>query len=133
MSVPNRLPGVPIYMPNRSINNWLNPAAFFGTRFGHLGQCRKKLCLRSLAVARRLRRREDLHITERNQLIFRTEAFDLFNRAQYGQPGSGLKVGSAGQIVPTSGFGRITSTVNPTGLVGTGTPRELELALRLTY
>jgi len=42
-------------------------------------------------------------------------------------------VGSNGAILPTATFGKITQTVNPTGLVGTGTPRELEFALRITY
>jgi hypothetical protein len=76
------------------------------------------------------------HINERNSVIFRTEAFNIFNRAQYGQPSATLSVGnSAGQrtlIVPSS-FGAITSTVNSAGLVGTGTPRVLEFSLRVTY
>jgi hypothetical protein len=130
---PNRVPGVPIYMPNRSINNWLNPAAFSVPALGTWGNAAKNLAFGPSLWQDDSTVEKTFHITERNQLIFRAEAFNLFNRAQYGQPGSGLNVGSAGQIAPTSGFGKITSTVNPTGLVGTGTPRELEFALRFTY
>jgi hypothetical protein len=130
---PNRVPGVPIYMPNRSINSWLNPAAFSVPAPGTWGNAAKNIAYGPSLWQDDFTVEKTFGITERNHLIFRAEAFNLFNRAQYGQPGSGLNVGSAGQIVPTSGFGKITSTVNPTGLVGTGTPRELEFALRFTY
>jgi hypothetical protein len=57
------------------------------------------------------------------QLEFRSEVFNLFNRAQYGLPLADFS---------TSTFGRIINTVN-TGPVGTGTPREIQLALRLHF
>lgn len=130
---PNRLPGVSIYMPNRSKNSWLNPASFSVPASGTWGNAGKNIAFGPSLWQDDSTIEKAFQITERNHLIFRAEAFNLFNRAQYGQPGGGLNVGSAGQIVPTGNFGKITSTVNPTGLVGTGTPRELELALRFTY
>jgi hypothetical protein len=80
---------------------------------------------------------KSFRLTERNTAIFRAEAFNIFNRAQYGQPSSSLSVttsksGLRTLTVPAS-FGTITSTVNSAGLVGSGTPRVLEFSLRFTY
>lgn len=138
---PDRVPGVSLYN-GKGIKTWLNPAAFQvplpGT-FGNLG--------RNAAVGPNLWQDDSavekhFHITERNQIIFRAEAFNLFNRAQYGQPNSSLSTGTiaAGSPAGTrpalsvpSTFGRITSPINTAGLVGTGTQRVLEFALRITY
>lgn len=146
---PNYVPGQPIYA-GKGIRSWLNPNAFSvpanGT-FGNLG--------RNAAVGPTLWQddaaiEKSFHVTERNQVIFRTEAFNLFNRAQYGQPNSSLATTTcpasgltpyngapcttgALVIAPPATFGQITSTINSTGLVGTGTPRVLEFALRITY
>ena len=70
-------------------------------------------------------------LNERVQLEFRAEFFNIFNHPQYGLP----------QATPSaSGFGSITtaintSTVNSSTLtpVGTGTPREIQFALRLAF
>jgi hypothetical protein len=62
-------------------------------------------------------------VTKRVQLQFRSEFFNIFNRAQYGPPLADLS---------SSTFGQIISTVN-TGPVGTGTPREIQFALRLEF
>lgn len=130
---PNRVPGVPIYLSGRGINKWLNPAAFSVPANGTWGNAAKNIATGPPLWQDDSTIEKTFRVTERNNVIFRAEAFNVFNRAQYGQPGSGLNVGSAGQIVPTSSFGVITATVNPSGLVGTGTPREFEFSLRLTY
>jgi hypothetical protein len=130
---PDRVPGVPIYLHGRGVNAWLNPAAFAVPAAGTWGNAAKNIATGPPLWQDDATVEKTFHITERNSVIFRAEAFNLFNRAQYGQPGTTLNVGSTGQIAPTVGFGKITSTVNPTGLVGTGTPRELEFALRVTY
>lgn len=136
---PNRVAGQPIYA-GRGINTWLNPRAFSlpaAGAFGNLG--------RNIATGPTLWQDDSalekaFHLTERNNLIVRAEAFNLFNRAQYGQPGSTLAttttttggVSATALSVPAT-FGRITAPLNTQGLVGTGTPRVLEFALRLTY
>jgi hypothetical protein len=130
---PDRVPGVPIYLRGRGINAWLNPAAFAVPATGTWGNAAKNIATGPPLWQDDSTVEKIFHITERNHLVFRAEAFNLFNRAQYGQPGTALNVGANGQIAPTSSFGKTTSTVNPTGLVGTGTPRELEFALRFTY
>jgi hypothetical protein len=62
-------------------------------------------------------------VSERVQLQFRSEFFNIFNRAQYGLP---LADYSA------STFGQIIAAVN-TGPVGTGTPRQIQFALRANF
>ena len=66
-------------------------------------------------------------MTERVQLQFRSEFFNIFNHPQYGLPQATFGV---------PGFGSITQTVNtatPVSPVGSGTPREMQFALRLEF
>jgi hypothetical protein len=121
---PNRTLGVPIYTTNRSIRSWLNPAAFGIPGVGTWGNAGRNIAVgpnfwQDDAAAEKL-----FPITEHYKLIFRAEAFNLFNRAQYGQPSGSFN---------TASFGAITSVINATGLVGTGTPRQMEFALRLNF
>jgi hypothetical protein len=153
---PNRVPGVPLYNTNKGIHSWLNPNAF-SVPFSCPTTPGTAICIPPPGVSPwgNLQKnaaygqdfwqddstiQKTFRLTERNDLVFRAEAFNLFNRAQYGNPGAGLNEAAnplgSGQprvIAAPASFGVITSTVNPAGLVGTGTPRELEFALRLTY
>jgi Carboxypeptidase regulatory-like domain/TonB dependent receptor len=133
---PNRVPGVPLYLASRSISHWINPAAFSLPAVGAWGNAGRNLITGPPLWQDDSAVEKNFRITERNNLIFRAEAFNIFNRAQYGQPSSSLSVTTKSGVrtltVPAS-FGTITSTVNSVGLVGTGTPRVLEFSLRITY
>jgi len=121
---PNLVPGVPIYPANQTIYNWLNPAAFAvpaKNTWGNLGRY----------IARgpgywemdtSLEKRTP--ISERLAVKFRVEAFNLLNHPIFANPSS--------SISSASSFGRITHVLN-TGAVGTGTPRRLQLMLRLEF
>jgi carboxypeptidase family protein len=61
-------------------------------------------------------------ITERLRTEFRAEIFDLFNHANFGQPGN---------VVGTLNFGRITNTRFPTS--DSGSSRQLQFALKLIF
>jgi hypothetical protein len=61
-------------------------------------------------------------ITEGLRTEFRAEIFDLFNHANFGQPGS---------VVGTSSFGVITGTRFSTG--DSGSSRQLQFALKLVF
>jgi Carboxypeptidase regulatory-like domain/TonB dependent receptor len=133
---PNRVPGVPLYLASRSISHWINPAAFSLPAVGAWGNAGRNLITGPPLWQDDSAVEKSFRITERNNAIFRAEAFNIFNRAQYGQPSSSLSVTTRSGVrtltVPAS-FGTITSTVNSAGLVGTGTPRVLEFSLRVTY
>ena len=59
---------------------------------------------------------KSFRITETHSLLFRAEAFNLFNTPQFGTPGGTLGTGT---------FGRVTSTA--------GDNRQLQLALKYTF
>lgn len=63
-------------------------------------------------------------LTELATLTFRSEFFNVFNRAQYGLP--------LADISSLSNFGQIIGTVN-LGPVGTGTPRQIQFLLRVDF
>lgn len=135
---PNRVAGVPLYLANRSITQWINPAAFSLPAVGTWGNAGHNIALGPALWQNDSAIQKTFRMTERNSVIFRTEAFNLFNRAQYANPSSTMSVttnassGTRTLNVPSS-FGHMTSTVNSAGLVGTGTPRVLEFSLRITY
>lgn len=134
---PNRVPGVPIYL-NHAVSHWLNPAAFSLPAVGAWGNAGRNLAVGPTLWQDDAAVEKTFHITENNSVIFRAESFNIFNRAQYGQPSSTLSVTTnsatkARSLTAPASFGKITSTVNSAGLVGTGTPRVLEFSLRITY
>ncbi len=140
---PDRVPGVSLYN-GKGILTWLNPAAFRLPVAGTWGNLERNAAVGPTLWQDDAAAEKSFALTERNSLIFRAEAFNVFNRAQYGQPNATLSTrkctpGSAGctpdglTLSAPATFGQITSTINSTGLVGTGTPRVLEFALRLTY
>jgi hypothetical protein len=64
-------------------------------------------------------------ISERTDLQFRAEAFNLFNRANFGPPNLTVFAGSADNEAPLSTFGRIRGTVTSS--------RQIQLGLRLSF
>lgn len=135
---PDRVAGVPLYLANRSITQWINPAAFSLPAVGTWGNAGRNIAVGPALWQNDSAIQKTFRLTERNSVVFRTEAFNLFNRAQYANPSSTMSVTTSASsetrmlTVPSS-FGRITSMVNSAGLVGTGTPRVLEFSLRITY
>jgi carboxypeptidase family protein len=63
-------------------------------------------------------------ITERQMIEFRWEVFDIFNHANFGQPGRVAQVGS-------TAFGVITNTRFPTG--DSGSSRQMQFALKYKF
>jgi hypothetical protein len=81
---------------------------------------------------------------ERGRIQFRGEFYNVFNHPQLGQPGATCQGnGSTSGITPCESattFSRISNTinlntaiVNPITPVGSGTPREIQLALRFDF
>jgi hypothetical protein len=61
-------------------------------------------------------------LSDKIRMQFRVEVFDLFNHANFGQPGN---------VVGTPGFGRITNTRFPTG--ESGSSRQMQLGVKLIF
>lgn len=103
-----------------SVDRWFDPNAFTPvSRFGNLG--------RNVIIGPAFHNVDfsvvkNTRLSEKVGLQFRAEAFDLFNRANFGQPG---------RIVGTQAFGRITDTRFPTG--DSGSSRQLQFALKLMF
>jgi len=111
------------YVSSRGPGQWLNPAAFAlpaSGAYGNSGRNRFRgpgLWQADMGLSKAFR------LTERVNLNFRTEAFNLFNRAQYGNPVNARN---------NSTFGRILTTAND-GATGAGTSRQLQFMLRLNF
>ena len=110
---PNRVPGVPLYLPHRTTSEWFNPAAFSAPANGTWGNAGRNLGRApghwqvDPAISKRF------PLGESRAINFRAEAFNVFNLAQYGTPANTWNTASLGQI-PSS------FNTTPTG---TGTPR----------
>jgi hypothetical protein len=126
---PNLVPGVSIYAPNQSINNWFNPAAFAIPAAGTWGDLGRYAARGPgfYEIDTALQKR--FALTERMAVNFRAEAFNLFNHPVYANPSGSI---GSNPTAPSAGFGRITSILN-TGAVGTGSPRRIQFALRLDF
>ena len=121
---PNIVPGVSIYPAGGpTFSQWLNPAAFAIPARGTWGNAGRSIATGPGLVQVDFALEKTTRLTERTALLFRIEAFNLFNRTQAGNPGQTL-------TSPAS-FGLITSGLNRT--IGTGTARQLQLALRLQF
>jgi hypothetical protein len=142
---PSLVPGVSLVPPGgKSVAQWINPAAFtlppttaanpdiitaFGTAprdlFRGPGTWQVDLGLG-----------KHIPLTERASLEFRSEFFNIFNHPQLGPPQVTCNITVANPTGCTPGFGSIISTVNtttPISPVGSGTPREIQFALRVAF
>ena len=133
---PNLVPGVSLTPPGGrtlrgTTENWINPNAFAAvTDPDSYGDTPRNLMdgpslwQNDLGISKRI------PITERAQLQFRCESFNLFNRAQYSLPLEEIWL-PATASAPASLEPQVsTASTTP---IGTGTPREIQFALRLEF
>jgi hypothetical protein len=120
---PNLVPGVSIYAANRNFGDWLNLAAFstpasrtWGNLGRHIGRG-PGLAQVDFTLQKRM------PIVESKEIVFRVEAYNIFNRIAAGNPGTNFSA-------PGS-FGVVLSGLNRT--IGTGTSRQLQLAMRFNF
>lgn len=121
---PDIVPGIPLTPPGgRTFALWLNPAAFAVPKPGTWGNAGRSIATGPGLFQIDLALQKENKLTESASLVFRIESFNLTNRVQAGNPG--LNISS-----PAS-FGLIQSGLNRT--IGTGTARQLQLAMRLLF
>jgi len=115
--------GGDVYASNKGPGLWLNPNAFAlpaNNTYGNSGRNRFRapgLWQADAGISKKFR------ITEAVNIDFRTEMFNLFNRAQYGTPVNARN---------NSTFGSILTTAND-GATGTGTSRQVQFMLRMNF
>ena len=121
---PNYVPGVSLTPPGGSTpGDWVNAAAFStpapGT-FGDLGRNAfraPRLMLLDFGLSK------DVPLSERMNVRFRADAFNVFNRAQYSAPNADLS---------QTNFGVITTTISSYA-TGRGTPREFQISAKISF
>jgi hypothetical protein len=149
---PDLLPGVSPYLNND--RNFLNPAAFAIPAAGSFGNLPRNALKGPNFRQFDLIFNKRFKFSEARNLEFRTEIFNVFNRANFANPASTINVGlpsltfntTANAFVLGSGlqpgqaftqsaagatFGLLRQTVERT--VGLGTNRQIQFALRLNF
>ena len=123
---PNVILGVPLIPPGGATpSEWINPAAFAVPAAGTFGDAPRDVARAPSLWQADVGASKRIVLNERYQLQFRAEAFNIFNRAQFGAPNADISAGPGE-------FGVITQPVNTTP-IGTGTPRQIQFALRLEF
>ena len=103
-----------------SVDRWFDTSVFAAVpRFGNLG---RDVIIGPAFNNTDLSIMKDTKIHERMRAQLRAEFFDLFNHANFGQPGS---------VVGTPAFGRITNTRFPTG--ESGSSRQVQFGIKLMF
>jgi hypothetical protein len=150
---PDAVAGVSPFVEGGDKKVYLNPAAFLIPQPGTFGNLGRNAYVGPSLAQFDLTLHKRLPITERVNLEFRAEIYNLFNRANFSNPpatlGAGLPAGytaAAGSEPALSGiqpgqpytasaaggaFGRFSSTVANT--VGLGAQRQIQLSLRLSF
>ena len=131
---PDLVPGVSLTPPGgKKVAEWINPAAF-ATPAGEFGTAPRDLVRGPGTWQVDLGIAKHIPLTERASLEFRSEFFNIFNHSQLGPPQSTFNPANI------TGFGSIITTVNlntsiisPITPVGSGTPREIQFALRIAF
>jgi hypothetical protein len=129
---PDLVPGIPLTPPGgRSAAEWINPAAF-ALPAGEFGDAPRNLLRGPGTWQIDIGTAKTIALKESGQLEFRAEFYNIFNHPQLGQPESTFNPSN------TTGFGSIINTVNtsivsPITPVGSGTPREMQFAVRLEF
>ncbi len=111
---------------------WINPAAFAVPRDFTFGNAGRGLVRAPTIWEMDLGLTKKIALTERFNLEFRTEAFNVFNHNQLGDPNVDLLGSNFGLITTTVNFNANNDNLAPPN-TGTGVPRQIEFSLRLTF
>jgi hypothetical protein len=122
---PNLVPGISLIPPGgQTALDWINAAAFTTPAAGTFGNAGRNLVRAPGLWQIDSALSKTFAIREQWSLQLRAEGFNVLNRAQYGSPQANLSS-------PLT-FGVITTPVNQ-GATGSGTPRQFQLAARLSF
>jgi hypothetical protein len=124
---PDVVPGQSLYPANQTPTLWLNPFAFAVPANGVWGNAGRNIVNGPGIWQADVSLEKRFPVRERVALSVRADVFNVFNRAQIGNP-------NVKWTDPTQGttFGAIT-TPYTTSAIGTGTPRQMQFMLRLSF
>ena len=134
---PDVVPGVPLvlYGSQHPGGKAFNTAAFTAPPTGHQGDLGRNVLRGFEAWQADVAFQRQLHVTEKLELRFRGEFFNLFNHPNFGTPDNNLTDALFGQSTQTLasslGSGGANGGFNP--LYQTGGPRSIQLALKLQF
>jgi hypothetical protein len=138
---PDRVPGVSLTPPGSRSSlpgrQWINPAAFATPANNTWGNAPRNPVDGPNLWQADLGTGKKFQMGERVSAEFRGEIFNILNRSQYANPTSDF-TGIATATTPAAlqaaqaSFANTTSTIN-TSATGSGTPRRIQFALRITY
>ena len=133
---PDLVPGVSLTPPGgRRVAEWINPAAF-ALPAGEFGTAPRDMIRGPSTWQIDLGASKTISLPERGRLEFRSEFYNIFNHPQLGQPQAACNISTSIPVGCPSGFGSVINslnTVSPVTPVGSGTPREIQFALRLEF
>ncbi len=121
---PNLVPGVPLYLDYGTTGLWLNPAAFAVPAAGTWGNLGRDVLRAPGLFQIDTALSKNQRITERTNIEFGAQFFNVLNHPQLGAPNA--------NISSTSNFGRILTPIN-TSPVGSGTPRQIQVFARFAF
>lgn len=139
---PDLIPGVDPFLTTSNGLRYLNPAAFAMPAPGTYGNLARNALKGPAFHQFDLTLQKRFTVTERVNLVFRTEIYNLFNKANFANPPatlpnlltSGTNSFQPGQPFSEANVGQfavINGTVGRT--VGLGTNRQIQFALRLNF
>ena len=123
---PNRIPGVPLYVSNKGIDGWFNPAAFSKPADGTWGDVRRNFLYGPGMNVFNMSMAKSFALPwEGVRIEFRADAANVFNHKSLGIPG-GRNLGSA------AGVGEAYTSANSISTVTTGA-RNMQLMFRVSF
>ena len=121
---PNCVPGVSVYAHPKTVNDWLNPAAFSMPAAGTYGNCANGDFYGPSMKSVDFSLLKETKLGESRNLEFRAEFFNIFNHPNF-------SVLSMNNFYGTPAFGQMFSTLGAT--IGLGTNRQIQFALKLNF
>ncbi|MGD0459253.1 MAG: TonB-dependent receptor [Terriglobia bacterium] len=138
---PDLAPGVPLIPANQNPNNWISetyladgtPVSPFAVPADFAwGSAGRGLIRAPITWQTDISLSKTARISERFSLQIVAQAFNAFNHDQYADPTIDISSNNFGQINTTVNFNSNNDSFAPDN-TGSGTPRQLEFALKLTF
>ena len=122
--VPNLVPGVSPYAAHKTVDQWLNPAAFVAPAPGTYGNVSRNSLKGPGVFQLDMALSRTFTIREGKTLQLRAEAFNLPNHPNFSTPVATLNSGA---------FGKIQSDISGTSGLTAGDPRILQFAVKVAF